>query len=205
MTTTTTAPHSSEGPTGALPEGHAETIRALLRFAAAMTVFALLSGILFQESSKKLDFAEAPNGLRWEATVGLALVHGHAFLIGVLLPVAAAGMLRLAAGVGGRPLGPKPLAWLRRAYLPGAASAIALMLYKGYHVLLAVRFAEGGSVDLDAVHDRLFGGAIWVRHVVYGASHVAMGVGLGVFAIAVWRSLGRRAREAVQSARPGVR
>lgn len=176
-----------------LPEHYGPCIRTLLRFACAMMMFGLLSGVLFQESSKKVTHADAPNGLHWEATYSLAFVHGHAFLIGVLIPVCVAGMLLLAQRVGGRSLSGRSLGWLRRAYLPGAAVAVLLMLYKGYHVLLHLRMTE--VRDLDEIDAKLFGGIKALRHGVYGLSHVAMAVGLGVFAVAMWRSLGRGASD----------
>lgn len=176
-----------------LPTHYGPCIRVLLRFACVMIVFGLLSGVLFQESSKKVTHAEAPNGLHWEATYPLAFVHGHTFLIGVLIPVCAAMMLILAHRVGGGALSERTLTWLRRAYLPGAAVAILLMLYKGYHVLLHLRLTE--LRDLDAIDAKLFGGLRALRHGVYGLSHVAMAVGLGAFAIALFRSLGSRASD----------
>jgi hypothetical protein len=156
-----------------LPPRYRETLRTLLRFAAVMMVLGLLSGILFQESSKKLTWEAAPDGLRWEAVANLAFLHGHV--------------------IGARPLGTRSQAWLTRAYLPGAAVSLALLLYKGYHLLLGVRWHEGdGPVDLDMLHAGAWGGATLVRHSVYGAVHATMGIGLGVFAVALWRSLRTR-------------
>ena len=172
------------------PPHYRETARTLLRYAVAMTIVALLAGVLFQESSKKLDYAEAAPGLRLEAILSLALVHGHVFTTGVLIPTAMAGALFLARKAGGAVLSPRPLRWLTRGYLPLVAVTMALMLYKGYHVLLAVRH---GARDLDAVDASYFGGVTWLRHGVYGAAHIGMAVSLGVFVVALWRSLRRPA------------
>jgi hypothetical protein len=172
--------------TSGVPAHYASAVRALLRYSVAMTLFALLSGVLFQESSKQLDYSEAPPGLRLEAVLSLALVHGHAMVVGVLVPIAMAGALFLARRIGGRELGRGPLRWLTRGYLPFATITILLMLYKGYHVLLSVRF---GELDLAAVDRAYFGGLLWLRHGVYGVAHVAMAVALGVFVVALWRSL----------------
>jgi len=173
-----------------VPAHYAAAVRTLLRYAVALILFALLSGVLFQESSKQLDYSEAPPGLRLEAVLSLALVHGHATLVGALVPIAMAGALFLARGAGGRELSPRSLRWLTRGYLPFAALTIVLMLYKGYHVLLSVRF---GELDLDAVDRAYFGGLAALRHGLYGLAHVGMAVSLGVFLVALWRSLGRRA------------
>ena len=170
------------------PPHYREATRTLLRYAALMTIVALLSGVLFQESSKKLDWAEAGTGRRLVAILSLALVHGHVFMTGVLIPIAMAGALFLARKAGGAVLSPRPLRWLTRGYLPFVAVTMGLMLYKGYHVLLAVRH---GARDLDAVDASYFGGLTWLRHGVYAVAHIGMAVSLGVFVIALWRSLRR--------------
>ncbi len=172
-----------------VPPHYRSATRTLLRFAVAMTIFALLAGVLFQESSKKLDYAAVGPGLRLEAVLSMALVHGHVFLTSVLIPIAMAGALFLARRAGGAELGPRPLAWLTRGYLPFVTATVLLMFYKGYHVLLSVRFGEH---DLDAVDRAFFGGLVGLRHGTYAIAHVGMAVSLGVFVVALWRSLGRR-------------
>lgn len=172
-----------------MPAHYKSSLRSLLRFAAAMALFGLLCGVLFQESSKQLKHAEAPGGLRMEAVQSLALVHGHVLVSATLLPIAMAAALLLARRAGGAELSPRALSWLTRGYLPCVTLAVLLMLYKGYHVLLSVRF---GATDLDAVDARFFGGITALRHGVYGVVHVGMALGLGVFCVALWRSLGSR-------------
>lgn len=166
-----------------LPAHYRAALRTLVRFACAMTIVGLLSGVLFQESSKKLADAHP---LHVQATLRLALLHGHVLVSAVLMPLACAGALLVARRIGGREVGPRPLAFLVRGYLPLLCVSLALMLWKGYHVLLAVR---GGDGDLDAIDDRFFFGATMARHAVYAVAHVGMAVALGVFVIAIWRSL----------------
>jgi hypothetical protein len=137
-----TDPIMANNPTS-YPDHYVQTVRTLLRFALIMMIVSLLSGILFQESSKKLPHQPVAEGFsRWDATVHLALVHGHAMMIGVLVPVALAGMLHLARACGGRTVNPRPLALARRLYLPAAAATLALMLYKSYHILLSARWGK---------------------------------------------------------------
>jgi hypothetical protein len=171
-----------------LPAHYRDCTRTLLRYAVVATIVALLSGVLFQESSKKLSYADTAPGLRLESVLTLALVHGHTFLIAVLIPIAMASALFLARKIGGAEVSRHALLWLTRGYLPFAALTVALMLYKGYHVLISVR---RGARDLDAVDASYFGGLAVLRHSVYGATHVAMAVSLSVFAVALWRSLAR--------------
>jgi hypothetical protein len=171
-----------------LPDHYRSTVRSTLRFALLMVLFALITGVLFQESSKKLDYGKAAPGLHLEAVLHLALVHGHAFLVTVLLPIAMAGALLLARKAGGGEVSPRATAFLVRGYLPFGTAAVALMLYKGYAVLLAVR---GGNTDLGDVYAGLFGGVKAIRYSVYGVVHIGMAVTLGWFCVALWRSLGR--------------
>lgn len=169
------------------PRPYAATIRILIRYAIVMVIVGLLVGISYQESAKKLPFsAEVPGGLHLEAVIHLALVHGHVFTVGVLIPLAMAGALVLGLRSGGREvssLGQRFLLW---GYLPGAAASLLLQLYKGYHVLL---MARGGTLDFVAIDAAFMGGHHVVRYGVYGLVHTIMGVGLGGFGVHLWRSL----------------
>jgi len=173
------------------PPHYSDATRTLLRFAVVMAIVGLISGIAYQESAKKLPYDAVDPGLRMQATLHLALVHGHIFLTTMILPVTLAGMLFLALKTGGSPLGTRSLRLLTRGYLPFATGAVVLMLVKGYHFLLQVR---GGARDLAAIDSALFGGSAVVRYAVYGLVHAGMGITLTVFLVALWRSLGRGSR-----------
>lgn len=173
--------------TAPYPTHYVKAIRVLLRFALIMLVTGLLSGIAFQESAKKLKLATSPDELGfWDAALRLALVHGHIVVTAVLLPVTMACILHLARACGGAELTARSLRWTLRLYLPCVSVALCLMLYKGYHFLLAAR---RGATDLAEVNASLFGGITGLRHAVYGLSHVGMAVGLCIFAWCAWRSL----------------
>ncbi|MEZ4387039.1 MAG: hypothetical protein R3D98_05595 [Candidatus Krumholzibacteriia bacterium] len=165
------------------------TIRTLLRFAIVMAVIGLLVGVSYQESAKKLPFADAPAGVHLESVIHLALLHGHVFVMAVLMPIALAGALVLGRLVGGAEVSARGLRWLTRGYLPLAAASLALQLYKGYHVLLMARAGERDFVVIDAA---FMGGSHVLRYGLYAVVHTAMGVSLGVFLVLLWRSLGRR-------------
>lgn len=168
------------------PPHHTRAIRTLLRFALVFLVVGLLSGVAFQESVKKLGRRTGDGLTHWDATLHLALVHGHMIVTGVLLPIALAGMLHLARSHGGHPLGPRALAWSLYTLLPGVVATCGLMLYKGYHTLLAAR---SGEVDMAQIDVALFAGGKALRHSLYGISHVGLALGLGIFAVCLWRSL----------------
>ncbi len=172
-----------------LPPFYATTIRILVRYAIAMGIFGLLIGVAFQESAKKLPLSAMPGGLHLEAIMPLALVHGHVFMLGVLMPLAMAGALLLALKSGGRPLGKTSQTWLTLGFLPFAALTIALQLFKGYFILLAVRH---GQHDMAAVDAAFLGGSAVLRFALYAVIHSGMGVTLGVFLIGLWRSLDSR-------------
>lgn len=89
-----------------LPTHYRTAVRTLIRFAIVMAIVGLLIGILYQESSKKLPFTDAPAGIHIESVIHLALVHGHVFVIGVLLPLALAGALLMARRIGGDEIRP---------------------------------------------------------------------------------------------------
>ncbi len=172
-----------------LPGHYVGALRAVLRYAIVMAFVGLLLGISFQESAKKLPFAKAPAGLHVEAILPLALVHGHVFVMTVLVPLAMAGALLIALRVGGAPVSQRSLRWLTHGYLLCAAASVALLLVKGYHFLLAVR---GGQTDFAVIDGAFLGGHGVMRYAVYALVHSGMGVALGVFLVALWRSLGRR-------------
>ncbi len=162
------------------------TIRILIRFAIVMGILALLVGVSYQESAKKLPFSTMPGGEHLEAVIHLALVHGHFFTLGVLLPLTLAGAMALGRKTGGAEVP----AWAQKTlifgYLPFAAASLALQLYKGYHFLLMARAGERDFAVIDAA---FMGGSHAARAASYGLVHSAMGITLGVFLVALWRSL----------------
>ncbi len=179
-----------------LPHHYCAALRTLVRFACVMAIVGLLSGVLFQESAKKLSPDIVGAGLYTQATLRLALLHGHVLVSAVLLPIACAAALLIARHAGGAELGRRPLAWLTRGYLPLISVTLILLLTKAYHVLLAVR---GGDTSLTGIDARYFFGQLTARHAVYGAVHVGMALSLGVFVVALWRSLGAARRAALRS------
>ena len=102
-----------------------------------MAIVGLLIGISYQESAKKLPFSETGGGQHLEAVIHLALVHGHVFTLGGILPLAMAGALVLARKTGGAEVPAWAQRTLTRGYLPFAAASLALQLYKGYHAPVA--------------------------------------------------------------------
>ena len=174
------------------------TVRALILYAIVMAILALLVGISYQESAKKLTFEMMPGGPHLEAVIHLALVHGHFFTVGVLLPLAMAGALVMGRKIGGAEVAPWAQKALTLGYLPFAAAALALQLYKGYHFLLMARTGQRDFAVIDAA---FMGGSHALRAGVYGVVHSVMGIALGLFLVALWRSL---SKSPVHSRGPGT-
>ena len=173
----------------ALPASYTGILKVLIRYAIAMAIFGILIGIAYQESAQKLTHEMAPDGVRLQAVLPLALVHGHVFTMGVLLPLALAGALVLSLKVGASAMGNRMLATLKWGFLPFATASIALQLFKGYFILLTVR---SGQVDMGAVDAAFMAGATTLRYIVYGVVHSGMGISLVIFLVGLWRSLGKR-------------
>ncbi len=173
-----------------VPVHYGRFTRIMLRYAIVMAVVGLLAGIAFQESARRLDLAVAGAGLHVEAVLPLGLLHGHVFTAGVLVPIVMAGALHLARGAGGGAVGPRSLRLFAWLYLPFTALTLALLLAKGYHVLLAFR---RGQTDLAAIDGAFLGGHHALRYATYGIVHGGMGLGLVVLLVALWRSLNRPA------------
>jgi hypothetical protein len=176
-----------------LPEPYRRFYRTHLRYALIMLLFGLLLGIAFQESTRKMPITAAlPAGMHLESILPLALVHGHTFLIGVLLPLAAIWSLHIGLVLGEAPLSAWSLKWATRLYIPGSAVSILLMLLKGYHLVLGVRH---GILDLGLLNHTFLFGNHGLRAALYGASHGAMALGLGVLGVGLWRSLSKEGSE----------
>lgn len=172
-----------------VPGHYQRFFRTQLRFALIMIVVALLAGISFQESGRKVLISpEVPAGAHLEFLLTLALVHGHAFLVGVLLPLAFAWMLHLSLALGAGTVSQRSLGWTSALYLPGAVLTIVLMLVKGYHLVLGVRH---GAHDFAALNDQFMFSNHALRAGVYGLAHGLMGLGLGILVVALWRNLGK--------------
>lgn len=161
-----------------------------LRFSCWMVFFGLIAGILFQESTRKVPLGQFPPGIHWESVYHLALLHGHVFLIGVLVPVAVMAMLHFGLLLKGGVVSQKVLKWGSLLYLAGTGLTVLLMLYKGYHYVISVRM---GELDFAAIEHGFFAGQHLLRQVVYGLAHTAMSAGLITLTVGILRSLPKSA------------
>ena len=172
-----------------LPASYQRFFRIQLRYALIMLGIGLLAGICFQESGRKVSLEQFGPGAHLEYLLTLAMVHGHTFLMGVLLPLAMAWMLQLGLQLGAPAVPSAALTWTTALYLPGAALSVVLMLYKGYHFVLGARYS---TLDLPGLDAALYGHHAALRAGVVGLAHTAMGAGLCILVWGLWRSLGRR-------------
>lgn len=162
--------------------------RAILRFALVMLVVGGVTGVAYQELTKSLSYEILEPGLRIEGLQRLAILHGHSFLIGTVMPMVWLLMLYLALKLGAPPVSARGLAWVYWTYVPSAVSVVALILYKGIHFVLEIR---AGNRDFDAINQGIFGGSKLVRGLAYGGSHTLATVALLIFSVCMWRSLSR--------------
>jgi hypothetical protein len=177
-----------------LPEHYRHFFRTQLRFALIMIAVALLTGICFQESAKKVTISQAvPVGAHLEYILGLALVHGHTFVLGVLMPLALSWVLFLGLSMGLPALSALTLRASSALYLPGVVVVVLLMLVKSYHFVLGVRH---GGTDFSAINDSFMGANHTLRAGLYGLSHAAMAAGLAIFAVGFWRAMNQSTKTA---------
>ncbi len=178
-----------------IPEYYRKINHLYIKFSIVMMIIGLLAGITFQESSKKEPISMMlPAGVHLESIINLALVHGHIFLIGALVPLALTWLLWLSLSMGHKPVAEKSLKVGTAHYLIGAALAVLLMLYKGYYVVLSVRHGLETSQVLDGnfyanLNEGFFFGNHILRAATYGIVHTVMSVGLIIIVTGVWKSL----------------
>ncbi len=165
--------------------------RAMLRFALIMLVAGGITGLVYQEMTKSLTYMVLDPGLRIEGLQRLAVLHGHSFLIGAVMPIVWLAMLYFSLLLGAPPIGPRGLRWIFWTYVPSAATVVMLIFYKGTHFVIELR---GGSRDFSAINAGVFGGNKLLRGLAYGGSHSVATVALGVFAVCVWRTLSKAPR-----------
>lgn len=87
-----------------IPDHYRALYRTWLRYAIVMILLGLLIGLSFEESAKRAPVsAVLPAGVHLEAILPLALAHGHAILLGTVLPLVLVFMLHLGLTLGFRP------------------------------------------------------------------------------------------------------
>src|SRR6478609_11535510 len=170
----------------ALPKHYRLLYASFIRLACTMILFALFTGILHRESTRHLSYANLAPGIHWEAIYHLALVHGHIFMIGVILPIITLVMLHFGMILRAAPLSETTIAWGKRLYHTGAGLMLGLFIYKAYHYVLSVRF---GLLDFSKIETTYFAGNSLLKALLYGLSHTSMSVCLGIFAVGLLKTM----------------
>jgi hypothetical protein len=194
-----------------LPDHYVTTIRRLVRFAMVSLFVGLLLGLWSTHMNKVIKYGdvarrvsaeereqrgvkhqlELPAGLMWETGIDLRLSHGHVILIGGVLPLCFAGALALVYQMGGGVVGRGTLEAFFWMYLVGGLGAMALIIYKGWHLFDRVTDPQG-TFKLEEVHASMFFGSNALKATAYGLSHTIMAGAVGVLAVALWRAVGER-------------
>lgn len=155
-------------------------IRLQVRYAALMSIVALVMGLFYREFSR--PFFEGL-GLEQQMLYGhwMELVHGHTFLLGTAFPIVMALLMSLVRGQ----LKIKILLKLSlrfKGYIWASAAALILMVYKG------VAFIVGAGQPLGAIDESLFFGSPILRGILFGATHVALFWSVGEYMYVLFRA-----------------
>ena len=170
-----------------LPRHYQTTLLFFTRFIIIMLVLALLMGILYAESAKKVPLEGFGVQLSFHANYYLSLLHGHTFMFGVFIPLAAMALLVLPVlALNTQPLSAGRLKWVTWLYWPNALWSLGLLVYKAYATQLMVR---GGNLDLVQVDHLLFGANHTLRVIIYALPHTLFAAGLVVLITGIWKSL----------------
>lgn len=194
-----------------LPDHYLTCIRRLVRFAMVSLFVGLLLGLWSTHMNKIIKYGpepkritaeeraagakhqlELPPGLMWETGIDLRLSHGHVILIGGVLPLCLAGALALVFNMGGGVIGRGTLEAFFWMYATGGLAAMALIIYKGWHLFDAVSDPTYGTFDLAKVHASMFFGSTALKATAYGLSHTILAGAVGVIGVALWKAVGER-------------
>jgi len=140
--------------------------RKQIVFSTIMIVVALIMGLVFREVSR-LFFQNLT--LEQQLIYGhdMGLVHGHTFLLGVVIPLVLASFTLIVLP----DLTEKRLQNMNirfSVYMIAATVALALMVYKG------LAFIMGAGLPLETIDAGLFWGNRILRGVLFGLSHVTI-------------------------------
>lgn len=157
-------------------------VKSLLKlmgsYAAVMAVAALAIGVLYREVSKAY-LSDVPLSDAVTASYYLSVAHGHAFMVGTLIPAALATLTYVAVKFGGE----LSAVSARRAfavYAVGSLMTLALLIYKGLGIV--VSYGSNPAAGLDAANNALFLGSHALRESLYGTAHLLLGIGLTWYA-----------------------
>lgn len=151
-----------------------------IRFAALMSIFAMVMGLFYREFSRPFFEGIALED-RFLYSHFMELVHGHTFLLGAAIPLGMALMTYLVKDH----LAEKDFRSMRVrfiAYIFSSSAALLLMIYKG------VSFIMGAGQPLDVIDASLFFGNPLLRGIMFGLSHVVLFWALGEYMFRVFRA-----------------
>lgn len=119
----------------------------------------------------------------------LAKVHGHAILIGTVIPVMMCIILWFTYQLGGTPITDRSLKVVSITYISSSIVTISLMLIKGYSYNISVRH---GVTDFNEMGEYIISSHS-LKAALYGITHTVTFVSLYYFIFKVFQSLNNRA------------
>ncbi len=151
-----------------------------IRYATVMGVLALLMGLVYREFARPF-FGGLGLEEQWRYGHFMSLVHGHTFLLGVVIPAVLALLTMLVlAQLTEKDRQAMTLRF--KVYVAASAVALLLMVYKG------LAFIVGAGQPLDALDAALFGGSRWLRGILFGGSHIALFWAVGEYTARFFRA-----------------
>lgn len=119
----------------------------------------------------------------------LAKVHGHAILIGTVIPVLMCIFLWFAYQLGGAPITDRSLRVVSATYISSSFLTIILMLLKGYSFNLGVR---NGLTNINEISEYIIS-SHGLKAALYGITHTVTFFSLYYFVYKIFQSLNGRA------------
>jgi len=140
--------------------------RKQIIFSTVMMVMSLIMGLVFREVTRGF-FKNLTMEQQLIYGHDMSLVHGHTFLLGVVIPLVLASFTLIVLP----DLTEKRLQNMNirfSVYMIAATVALALMVYKG------LAFIMGAGLPLETIDAGLFWGNRILRGVLFGLSHVTI-------------------------------
>jgi hypothetical protein len=158
----------------------------IFRYALAMVILSLASGIFAREFSRA-HLSDLPLATQWLAGHDLSQLHGHILLLGFVLPAG----LGLIAYTLRSEMTPSDVGQLRNLFTVMALSSLAtllLLLYQGIATVTMV--GENPALSLDQIDQQLFNGNADLRTILHTVSHITLGVSAAWYALKLHSILG---------------
>ena len=150
--------------------------KVMVKYSLIMSILGLAIGVLYREFTKAY-IAGFPLESQILVSYYLSLSHGHAFIVGVLIPLALLTSTYVLMKT--EYMDSKDLSFLKKPFIVfvvGSLMMIGLLIYKGLGIVYF--YAQNPEAGLTVADEKLFLGSKALRESLYGLAHLTMGIGL---------------------------